>query len=154
MKKFLFSMVLAVGMIAGVMAQSNQLPVDAGSLKPKQGEVGAQSSTVTMSEKGINYLWLNDGHDSLAAISYTIAPIQGTNGRLRLQALGAADPSDFRNKAYLTLGLAYNLFSSANLFRVDLFGGPKGFNIADGFKFERGKNSFIFGFGITIPIGS
>lgn len=154
MKKFLLSLVLAVGVIAGALAQSNQLPVDAGTLKPGRGQVGAQSTTFTMTEKGFDFLWLNDGYESLGAISYTIAPIKGTNGRLRLQALGAGNPGNLEDKAYLTLGLGYNLFSSANGFRVDVFGGPKGFNVADGFKFQSGKGSWVFGVGFSIPLGN
>lgn len=153
MKKFLLSLVLAVSLVAGAFAQSNQLPVDAGTLKPGRGQVGAQSTSFTMTEKGFDFLWLNDGYESLSAISYTVAPIKGTNGRLRLQALGAGNPGSLEDKAYLTLGLGYNLFNSASGFRVDLFAGPKGFNVADGFKFQSGKAAYVFGFGISIPLG-
>lgn len=154
MKKFLLSLVLAVGVIAGAFAQSNQLPVDAGILKPGRGQVGAQSTAFTMTEKGFNFLWLNDGYESLSAISYTIAPIKGTNGRLRIQALGAGNPGNLKEKAYLTLGLGYNLFSAASGFRVDIFGGPKGFNAADNFKFQSGRASWVFGVGVSIPFGN
>lgn len=154
MKKFLFNLVLAASLVLGAFAQSNQLPVDAGTPKLSRGQVGAQSTTLTMTEKGFNFLWLNDGYESLGAISYTVAPIKGTNGRLRLQALGAGNPGNLENKAYLTLGLGYNLFNSANGFRVDVFGGPKGFNAADSFKFQDGKGSFVFGVGLSIPLGN
>lgn len=153
MKKFLLSLVLAVGVIAGAFAQSNQLPVDAGTLKPGRGQVGAQSTSVTMTEKGFNFLWLNDGYESFGAISYTIAPIKGTNGRLRLQALGAGNPGNINDKAYLTLGFGYNLFNAASGFRVDVFAGPKGFNVADDFKFQSGRASWVFGIGVSIPLG-
>lgn len=148
MKKILLTIGLAI-MTALSFAQTNQLPIDAGA---PRGQVSAQSSSFTMDEKGINYLYLHDGKDSLTAISYTIAPIGGTNGRLRLQMLGAADPNDMSNKAYLTMGLGYNLFSASSGFRVDLFAGPKGFNAADGFKFQSGRNSVVFGIGIAIPL--
>lgn len=154
MKKFLLSLVLAVSLVAGALAQSNQLPVDAGTPKLGRDQVGAQSTTITMTERGFDLLWLNDGYESLSAISYTIAPIKGTNGRLRLQALGAGNPGNLNEKAYLTLGLGYNLFNSASGFRVDLFAGPKGFNVADGFKLASGKASFVFGVGFSIPLGN
>ena len=154
MKKLLITLAAAMTLAVSVLAQSNQLPVDAGTPPLKKGEVSAQSSTLTMTETGINYLYLNDGHSNLAAISYTLKPINGTNGRLRLQALGATDPSDTSKKAYLTAGLAYNLFNAGSGFRLDLFAGPKGFNVADGFKWESGSHSMVFGLGITIPIGN
>jgi len=50
------------------------------------------------------------------------------------------------------MGLGYNLFNSASGFRLDLFAGPKGFNAADGFKFQSGRNSFVFGVGFSIPL--
>ncbi|MBS1722562.1 MAG: hypothetical protein JSS66_06085 [Armatimonadetes bacterium] len=153
MKKLFCVLAAAVTMVCGAFAQSNQLPIDAGTPKLKPGEVASMSSSFTMTEKGLDWLYLNDGFDNLAAISYTIKPIQGTNGRLRLQALGAADPSDMSKKAYLTMGLGYNLFNAANGFRLDLFAGPKGFNVADGFKFQSGKGAFVFGFGVTVPLG-
>lgn len=152
MKKLLLTIGLAVA-AALSYAQTNQLPVDAGTLKVKPGQVSAQSSSFTMSEKGLNFLYLRDGYTNFTAVSYTVAPISGTNGRLRLQALGAADPNDATNKAYLTLGLGYNLFNAASGFRLDLFAGPKGFNVADGFKFQSGKNSLVFGVGFSIPLG-
>ena len=148
MKKLVFAIGLMVASISA-FAQTNHLPVDAGT---PRGQVSAQSSSFTMDEKGINYIYLNDGHDNLAAISYTLAGIPGTNGRLRLQMLGAADPSDIKNKAYLTMGLGYNLFNSASGFRLDLFAGPKGFNAADGFRFQSGRNSFVYGVGFSIPL--
>lgn len=148
MKKILLTIGLAI-MTALSFAQTNKLPIDAGT---PRGQVSAQSSSFTMDEKGFNYLYLHDGKDSLTAISYTIAPISGTNGRLRLQMLGAADPNDMSKKAYLTMGLGYNLFSAASGFRVDLFAGPKGFNAADNFHFQSGRNSFVFGIGLAIPL--
>lgn len=151
MKKLLIALGLVLASVMS-FAQTNKLPIDAGTPKVKPGQVSAQSSSFTLDEKGFNYLYLNDGQDSLTAISYTIAPIAGTNGRLRLQALGAADPADLRNKAYLTMGLGYNLFNSASGFRLDLFAGPKGFNAADGFRFQSGKNSFVFGIGFSVPL--
>jgi len=151
MKKIILTVGLAFA-AALSFAQVNQLPVDAGTVKLKPGQVSAQSVSSFMDEKGFNFVYLNDGNDNLAAVSYTIAPIKGTNGRLRLQALGATDPSDSSKKAYLTMGLAYNLFNSASGFRLDLLAGPKGFNVADGFKWEGGKNSLVFGVGFSIPL--
>jgi hypothetical protein len=66
----------------------------------------------------------------------------------------SGNPGNLEDKAYLTLGLGYNLFNSANGFRVDVFGGPKGFNVADGFKFQSGKGSWVFGVGFSIPLGN
>ena len=153
MKKLLLAVTLgALSVLSFAQTTSNKLPVDAGTVRGS-GQVSAQSSSFFMDEKGFNYLYLSDGHDNLAAISYTIAPIKGTNGRLRLQALGAADPANLNNKTYLTLGLGYNLFNSASGFRLDVFAGPKGFNAADGFKFQSGKNSFVLGIGVAIPLG-
>lgn len=149
MKKLLTTIVLTFIAVCS-FAQVNKLPIDAGTPRPG---FSTRSTSFFMDEKGFNFTWLNDGHDNLAAISYTIYPISGTNGRLRIQALGAADPSDMGNKVYLSAGLAYNLFSAASGFRVDLFAGPKGLNIADGWKWERGRNSFVFGIGLTIPVG-
>jgi len=151
MKKIILTVGLALA-AALTFAQNNKLPIDAGTLKTKPGQVSAQSSSFTMDERGINYLYLHDGKDNFTAISYTIAPIGGTNGRLRLQMLGAADPNDMSKKAYLTTGLGYNLFSAASGFRVDLFAGPKGFNAADNFRFQSGRNSVVFGIGLAIPL--
>lgn len=151
MKKILVTLALAV-MSVGAFAQfNNKLPIDAG--QPKRG-VSTRSTSFFMDEKGVNFTWLNDGHDNLAAISYTIFPINGTNGRLRIQALGAADPSNLNDKVYLSAGLAYNLFNASSGFRMDVFVGPKGLNIADGWRWERGKNSIVFGIGVTIPVGN
>ena len=152
MNKFLTTVILGISLVAGAFAQSNQLPVDAGTVKTR-GEVSAQSQTITMTERGLDVLWLSDGYDNLAAITYTIAPIKGTNGRLRLQMIGAADPNDSNNKTYLTMGLSYNLFNAANGFRVDIFAAPKGFNFADGFKWQEGRGSVVFGVGFSIPLG-
>jgi hypothetical protein len=148
MKKIILTIGLAIA-AAFSFSQANQLPVDAGT---PRSQVSAQSSSLTMTERGLNYLYLHDGHESLTAISYTVAGINGTNGRLRIQMLGAADPNNLDNKAYLTMGLGYNVFSSASGFRLDLFAGPKGFNAADNFKFQSGRNSFVFGVGIALPI--
>ena len=154
MNKLLLNLVLAVSLFACAFAQNNQLPVDAGTPKSGSGQVGAMSTSFTMTEKGFDFLWLSDGYESLGAISYTIAPIKGTGGRLRLQALGAGNPGNLEDKAYLTMGLGYNLFNAANGFRVDVYGGPKGFNLADGFKFQSGKGSWVFGIGVSIPLGN
>lgn len=152
MNKFFTTLVLGISLVAGAFAQSNQLPVDAGTVR-KPGEVSAQSQTVTLTERGLDFLWLSDGYDGLAAISYTIAPISGTNGRLRLQMIGAADPNDSNNKTYLTMGLSYNLFNAANGFRMDILAAPKGFNASDGFRFQSGRGSVVFGVGFSIPLG-
>jgi hypothetical protein len=153
MKKFLMIIAVALSLVGSALAETNKLPIDAGVLRQRPGEVSAQSSTVTMTEKGLNFLWLNDGYDNLGAISYTIAGIKGTNGRLRLQALGAGNPGNLQDQTYLTLGLSYNLFNAASGFRVDLFGGPKGFNVSDNFRFTDGPRAFVWGFGLSIPLG-
>ncbi len=153
MNRIMTLLVALVVLTTAAFAQTttNQLPVDAG---VKRGDLSAQSSTITMTEKGFNWLYLNDGYDTLAAVSYTLAPISGTNGRLRLQALGAADPSDASRKTYLSLGLGYNVFNAANGFRFDVFAGPKGFNIADKWEWQCGRGSIVFGFGVSIPLCS
>lgn len=149
MKKIILTSCLALA-AAITFAQGNKLPIDAGT--PKPGQVSGQSSSFTMDEKGVNFLYLHDGKNNLTAVSYTLKSIGGTNGRLRLQMLGAADPNDMNNKAYLTMGLGYNVFNAASGFRLDLFAGPKGFNVADGFKFQSGRNSVVFGFGFSLPL--
>lgn len=154
MNKFLVSLVFAISFITGAFAQS-ATPTNTLALKGAQGDVSARSSTVTLNENGLNFLWLNDGYDSLAAISYSRGTIKGTKGRLRLQVLGAGDPSNLDEKAYLTLGLAFNVINVVSSgFRVDLFAGPKGFNVADNFKLQSGKGAWVFGFGVSLPIGN
>lgn len=153
MNKFLVSLVFAISFITGAFAQSTS-PTNTLALKGAQGDVSARSSTVTLTDSGLNLLWLNDGYDSLAAIAYSRGTVRGTNGRLSIQAIGAGDPNDLDKKAYLTLGLGFNVIRAASGFRVDLFGGPKGFNIADNFKLQSGKGAWVFGFGVSLPIGN
>ena len=157
MKNTLFAALGLIALSASAFSQTTT------TTKPKTqanqgGPVQAQSFDYSVTTTGINLLYLRDGFDNLTALSVPYFTFPNTAGRLSANAIGAADMNNLSHKVYAGTGLNYHIPVKGG-YGIDLVGGLKGFdlaNLASGSSagFSTGKGSWVFGIGISIPIGS
>jgi len=116
------------------------------------GQVSSQSVTTTVSDK-ISILYLRDGLNSdYKAISYKLWTVPGLNDRLAISAIGAIQNGGTQN-VYTGTGLTYTVYERAG-WKFEVIGGLKGFQLNDEFRWQTGRDSVVFGFGLSIPIVS
>lgn len=167
MKNLLFTLVATLALVVSSFAQSacacckpsdsvcaNVLALAPQSTTTKtvkqSGGVSAQSQTIEITSTSLNLLYLRDGYDNFAAFTLPLYTFANTNGRLKLNTFGAFDPANIENRAYVGTGLSFDIFNDKG-WKLTAFGGSKGFNVADNFKFQDGNRGWVYGFGITIP---
>jgi len=120
--------------------------------KTKQGQISAQSTSVDVSSTSLNFLYLRDGFDNYAAFSLPLYTFANTQGRFKLNTIGAFDPNDIKRQAYMGLGVSYDVVNTAG-YKLTLFGGMKGLNLSDNFRLQDGDRGYVFGLGVSIPFG-
>lgn len=143
MKNFLITLVAALALSTTGLAQST-------TTTKQSSDVSAQSQTIEVTTTSLNLLYLRDGYDNYAAFTLPLYTFASTNGRLKLNTFGAFDPSNVERRAYIGTGFSFDLFDDKG-WKLTAFGGIKGFNIADNFRFQDGNRGFVYGLGISIP---
>jgi hypothetical protein len=131
-----------------ILAQSTQTDT-----VKQSGGVSAQSQTVEITSTRLNLMYLRDGYDNFAAFALPLYSVDNTNGRLKLNTFGAFDPSHTKKRVYVGTGISFDVFDEKG-WKFTAFGGVKGFNVADNFKFQDGNRGWVYGFGITIPFAT
>ena len=113
----------------------------------------AQSQSVELTSTSLNLVYLRDGYDNYAAFTLPMYTFSGTGGRLKLNTFGAFDPNNIERRAYLSTGLSFDVVDQDG-WKLTVFGGPKGFNVADNFRFQDGNRGWVYGVGISLPLSS
>jgi len=144
------SLALAV-LSAGAFAQvSGKITLRPYNWKPKG--VQAQSSDVSVTADKIKVLWLQDGlSNNFTAFTYPLYKVTGLGSRVNVVALGAYQMQTVKTNFYTGTGLSVDLINTGG-FTVTGFGGLKGFNVSNGFSMASGKEAFVFGLGISVPV--
>jgi hypothetical protein len=148
MKNLLITLVAALALITTGFAQSTTT-----SSSKQSGGVSAQSQTIEVTSTSLNLLYLRDGYDNYAAFTLPLYTFANTNGRLKLNTFGAFDPANIERRAYVGTGLSFDVLDEKG-WKLTAFGGLKGFNLADNFRFQDGKRGFVYGFGLSIPFST
>ena len=148
MKKLMMILVAVLALIGSAFAQTTTTTTP----KTKQGQISAQSTSVDVSSTSLNFLYLRDGFDNYAAFSLPLYTFANTQGRFKLNTIGAFDPNDIKRQAYMGLGVSYDVVNTAG-YKLTLFGGMKGLNLSDNFRLQDGDRGYVFGLGVSIPFG-
>lgn len=139
---------IALGLMLAVSAMAQTVTTTT----KKDGGVSAQSYTYERTSTQVSFVYLRDGYDNLAALNVPIKPLTsgvvlGMPALVTFNGIGAFDPNDLEHKIYVGTGLNLRLDVIPNKLAIDFVGGLKGFNIADGFKLEDAKRTWVFGVG-------
>ena len=138
MKKILLTLTAVMALVVSALAQDE---------KPKSISVGTGDGKLSV-------LYLRDGlDDSYRAVSYRLYSLPTVPG-LSINAIGAIGGDG--NDVYAGTGLSYSIptrFLPAG-WGFNVVVGMKGFNLSDDFSFASGEGGFVYGFGLSIPIGS
>lgn len=164
MKKLLLTILTLITMVAMVTAQTVSPSIKLNSHKPfgqltlrpygwhDSRQVSAQSLDVTSTSGGASLLWLNDGlNNNFTAFSYPVYQVGGLGNRVNVVALGAYQMGSVKTNIYTGAGLSLNLLNSGG-WNLDLYGGLKGLNVTQNFTFAQGRDAFVFGLGLTVPL--
>ena len=153
MKKLIITSI-AILATASVFAQTdtNKLGIRSVNWSPKSKKFHEQSLAVSQTSNSISALWLRDGlSNDYTALSYPLAQVTGLGARVNIVALGAYQINSPKTNFYTGTGVSVNLFQSQG-WKADLYGGLKGFNLTQNATFSSGRNAWVFGVGVTIPI--
>jgi hypothetical protein len=148
MKKIIMILIAVMALLGTALGQTTTTTTP----KTKQGQFSAQSTSVDVSSTSLNFLYLRDGFDNYAAFSLPLYTFANTQGRFKLNTIGAFDPNDISRQAYMGLGVSYDVVNTAG-YKLTLFGGMKGLNLADNFRLQDGNRGYVFGLGFSIPFG-
>jgi hypothetical protein len=148
MKKIIMILIAVMALLGTALGQTTTTTTP----KTKQGQFSAQSTSVDVSSTSLNFLYLRDGFDNYAAFSLPLYTFANTQGRFKLNTIGAFDPNDISRQAYVGLGVSYDVVNTAG-YKLTLFGGMKGLNLADNFRLQDGNRGYVFGLGFSIPFG-
>jgi hypothetical protein len=148
MKKIIMILIAVMALLGIALGQTTTTTTP----KTKQGQFSAQSTSVDVSSTSLNFLYLRDGFDNYAAFSLPLHTFANTQGRFKLNTIGAFDPNDISRQAYVGLGVSYDVVNTAG-YKLTLFGGMKGLNLADNFRLQDGNRGYVFGLGFSIPFG-
>jgi hypothetical protein len=77
--------------------------------------------------------------------------VTGLGNRFEIVSLGAFDSNFSKTNVWRGTGLSANLINSGG-WNVKVYGGFKGFNLGDNFRQAEGKEAFVWGLGVSIPI--
>ena len=147
MKKLMMILVAVLALIGTAFGQTTTTAP-----KTKQGQISAQSQTFDVTSTSLNFLYLRDGFDNYAAFSLPLYTFAKTQGRFKLNTIGAFDPNDIKRQAYVGMGVSYDVVDTAG-YKLTLFGGMKGLNLADNFRVQDGNRGYVFGLGLSIAFG-
>jgi ABC-type glycerol-3-phosphate transport system substrate-binding protein len=147
MKKIIMILIAVMALLGTALGQTTTTTP-----KTKQGQISAQSTSVDVSSTSLNFLYLRDGFDNYAAFSLPLYTFANTQGRFKLNTIGAFDPNDIKRQAYMGLGVSYDVVNTAG-YKLTLFGGMKGLNLSDNFRLQDGDRGYVFGLGVSIPFG-
>lgn len=162
MKKFLSITALLGLIVTSIFASTDSpTPVDQKKAKtvyvaqsPKTQKTALfseQSVTINASVTDFSLLYLKDGYDgSYSALAYKVYGLPGISW-LNVNAIGAFDTSTTKS-VYTGAALGATLYQK-NGYSAVIYGGVKGFDITDGFKYQGGKKAWVFGLGVSIPLG-
>lgn len=151
MKKLFTIFTAIVGLTVMASAQT-KLGVRSVNYTPEQNVVHAQSSSTVVTSSSLSVLWLRDGlTNDYTAVAYPIAQIVGLGNRVDIVGLGAYDSSFDKNNVYVGTGLSLALVETDG-WMVKAYAGFKGFKLGGDFRFADGKEGFVWGLGVSVPI--
>lgn len=111
-----------------------------------------QSFSSSLTDSSVTVLWLQDGlSNNYTAFSYPLAQVTGLGNRVEVVALGAFNSEFDRTNIWAGTGLSLRVIDTEG-FRLNLYGGYKGFNLGNNFNAAQGRESWVVGLGISIPI--
>ena len=150
MKKLLISLVALATLVTSVFAQDTNTKKYV--IQPKDGQVGTQSTSWNLSlNDGFSLVYLQDGlGQDHSAISYKLYILPVLDGKLSINAIGSYDTQN--NNVYMGTALSYQVFDTKG-FKLNVLAGWKGFDFSST-SFTGGKGGFVWGVGLTIPLGS
>jgi len=149
MKKIL--LIISSLVIMASVASAQGIAVRPLDWKPAKG-IHAQSVAPVVTDRSVGVLWLQDGLSSnYTALSYPLYQVTGFGNRVEVVGLGAFDSNFTKTNMWTGAGLSMNVVDCDG-WRVKVYGGFKGFNIGDGFRRADGKEAFVWGLGLTLPI--
>lgn len=119
---------------------------------PRQAGVRPQSVAPVVTDRSVGVLWLQDGLSAnYTALAYPMFQVTGFGNRVEIVGLGAFDSNFTKTNMWTGAGLSMNVLNHEG-WNVKVYGGYKGFNIGDGFKRADGKEAWVWGVGLTLPI--
>lgn len=114
--------------------------------------VHTQSTNFGVGANNLSLLWFRDGLNSdYKAVAMPIFQVIGLDNRVQVVAMGAVDNTVSQNNVYLGTGLSVDLYHDNN-FNIKAYGGWKGLNLGSNFSAAQGKEAFVWGFGVSIPV--
>ena len=150
MKKLLLT--LSLGILAvGAFAQDT-IGIRPMNWKPKAKAFQAQSLDVKTSAEHVSVLWLRDGLSAnYTALAIPMFQVTGLGNRFNIVGLGAFDSNYTRTNVWAGTGVSLSVVETAG-WSVRAYGGYKGFNLGNNFSAAQGKEAFVYGLGLSIPI--
>lgn len=151
MKKLLAIFTTIVGLSVMASAQT-KLGVRSVNYEPEKKSVSVQSSSTVVTSSSLSVLWLRDGlTNDYTAVAYPIAQVVGLGNRVDIVGLGAYDSSFDKNNVYMGTGLSLAIVESDG-WMVKAYGGFKGFKLGGDFRLADGKEGFVWGLGVSVPL--
>ena len=152
MKKLITTLALAVISVAAFAQSGEKLGIRPYNWTPKSQTVRTQSLDVNATTSSVSVLYLRDGLDtSYTAVAYPVFQVTGLQNRVSVVALGSFANTGSKTQVYAGTGLGLQLFQSQG-FSGTLYGGLKGLDASHNFSFASGKEAWVVGVGLTIPI--
>ena len=154
MKKLL-TLLTAVVLISTGFAQSQPIGVRStnwSAPQPTRGSVRPLSLATNVTSNTISVLWLQDGLSSnYTAMSYPLFQVAGLGNRVEVVALGAFDSNFSKTNLWAGTGVSVSLVRNSG-FDLKLYGGYKGFNFGNNFRLAEGREAFVWGVGLNVPL--
>lgn len=147
MRKLILAAFAALVLSSPVLAQAVTTTNQKGPAPKKDGEFSAQSESRSLTSTSLSLLRLDDGETKLAAFAVPNFTFKNTRKLLKLNTIGAYDPEDIGQKAYLGVALSLDIVDYQG-FKATAYYGVRGYD------FNKTALNFgeVVGFGITIPL--
>lgn len=151
MKKLLISLTAIVALFS--IASAEPIGIRSVNWSPQKSDgVRSLSLATNVSTSSVGVLWLRDGLSAnYTAVSYPLFQISGLGNRVEIVGLGAFDSNFSKTNVWGGTGLSVSVLRSSG-FDLKLYGGYKGFNFGDNFRLAEGREAFVWGVGLNIPI--
>jgi hypothetical protein len=146
------TLILISSIIVASSAYAEGLSIRPLGWAPQNRDLSAQSVSTKITDRSLNVIWLRDGLDNnYTSLAYPLFQVTGLGNRFEIVSLGAFDSNFSKTNVWLGTGLSANLINSGG-WNVKVYGGFKGFNLGDNFRQAEGKEAFVWGLGVSIPI--
>ncbi len=150
MKKLLTTLTLVV---MAVIASAQDVALRPINWEPRpQRGVRQQSFATNVDNRSVSVLWLQDGlSTNYTAVSVPMFQVTGLGNRVEIVGLGAFDSNFTKTNVWAGTGVAVNLLNHEG-WNVKVYGGYKGFNVGDNFRRADGREAWVWGLGVSLPI--